>query len=79
MNDINKQRRDAERRVLIKNLFSPEKEMRDMARQELKDAWAHDEPSFREVELETLPAENASLMAAKRDGRKEVIDWLLKL
>ena len=79
MNNLEQKRANEQKRVLIRNLFSPDQDMREQARDELKKAWNVDQPSFRVDELAAHPAENASLMAAIREGNREVIEWILGL
>lgn len=74
-----RERRDSERRVAIKNLFSSVREEREEAIRELKEAWAYDDPCFNEDELATCSYENCTIMASRRDGQREVINWLTKL
>jgi len=69
----------ARQRERIRRLFSTNAEVRADAVEALKDAWAFDEPSFRVDELATHSSEVCSLMAARRDGQKELLTWLLKL
>lgn len=74
------QKADAARlRDRVKRLFNPVPEIRDDAREALKESWLFDEPSFRIDELAHMPAENCTLAAARRDGQREVLNWLMKL
>ena len=66
-------------REKIRMLFSAHPEVRLDAQEALKAAWSYDQPSFRMEELAAMPADNCTIAAARRDGAKEVIDWLLKL
>lgn len=76
--NASKIRNDAQRRAHIRQLFSGDETARAIAIQELKAAWGHDEPSFDVEELSNHP-QSAAIMAAKRDGWKEVVNWLIKL
>lgn len=71
-------RRAADFRARIMRIFSPDETVRADALDALKDAWEADQPSFRTEELASASADNCTIMAAKRDGQKEVIDWLAK-
>lgn len=66
-------------RERIHRLFTTTPEIRYDAQEALKEAWSYDEPSFRMDELATMPAHNCTIAAARRDGQKELIDWLLKI
>lgn len=77
--DIDAQVTDAQRRVLIRNLFHEDEELREEARREFKKAWEYDQPSFKVAELSSHSAETASLMAAMREGSREVVAWILSL
>lgn len=70
---------NAKMRERVRRLFSTDPTVRADAQEALKDSWAFDEPSFMVEELASHPAENCSLMAARRDGQKEVLTWLMKL
>lgn len=66
-------------RERVRRLFNTDPIVRADAQDALKDSWAFDAPSFQIEELASHPAENCSLMAARRDGQKEVLTWLMKL
>ena len=78
-NQITEKQAAARQRERISRLFSTNTEVRADAVDALKEAWAYDQPSFLVEELANNPAENCSLMAARRDGQKELITWLLKV
>lgn len=65
-------------RQKIRRLFSEHPEVRAEAVELLKECWNVDGPVFDLDEMRECP-DTCSLMAAKRDGHKEVIQWLLKL
>jgi hypothetical protein len=69
----------AEERRRARRLFSDSPVVRQEAIEILKNAWGYHEPSFRVEELSNIPADACSIMAAKRDAYKEVLDWLFKL
>jgi len=69
----------ARERERIRRLFSQNPEVRADAVEALKDAWAYDEPSFRMDELASQPAQNCVIAAARRDGQKELLTWLLNI
>ena len=73
------QAHDRALRKKAKGLFSEIPEVRADAIDALKESWAFDEPSFNLGELATFPPENCNIMAARRDGYKEIITWLTKL
>lgn len=66
-------------RSKIRGLFSENPAIRADAVEAMKKAWAFDAPSFDIAELATQPADNCTIMAARRDGQKEVLTWLMKL
>jgi len=68
----------AKLRQRIRRLFNSQPEIRADAQEALRTAWEYDEPSFRVEELASHPADNCNIMAARRDGQKEVLAWLMK-
>ena len=76
---LTQRQRNAESREKLKRLFSTNPEVRAEAIEILKDCWDYDSPSFRIEELASFSSDNCMVMAARRDGQKELINWLLKL
>lgn len=76
--ELAQKRLDAANRQRIKKLFSGVPEARVDAIDALKDAWGFGLPSFDPAELALNP-QAATLMAARRDGIKELITWLSKV
>ncbi len=72
-------RQDTRRHAQIRQLFSGDETARALAILSLKEAWGHDNPAFNEDELANFHPQAATTMAAKRDGWKEVINWLIQL
>jgi|SaaInlStandDraft_1057018.scaffolds.fasta_scaffold257237_2 hypothetical protein len=66
-------------RTKAKGLFSDIPEVKADAVDALKESWGFDEPSFRVEELAAHPSQNCAIMAARRDGHKEILSWLTKL
>lgn len=79
MTPADQKRRDADLRTRVKRIFSKEPTVRADAIEALKECWAYDEPSFRADELNACDPQAATLMAAKRDGQKEIITWLSRI
>jgi len=71
-------RKNADFRARIMRIFSPDPVVREDALLALREAWEADQPSFRAEELASNPADNCVIMAATRDGHKQVVDWLAK-
>jgi hypothetical protein len=69
----------AEERRRARRLFSDNAVVRQEAIEIIKNAWSYHEPSFNVEELSSMPTEACTIMAAKRDAYKEVVDWLIKL
>ena len=76
---ITQQQKDKLTREKIKRLWNKSPEVHLDAVENLKSAWGYHAPSFRIDELATMPHQNCSIMAAKRDAYKEIIDWLTNL
>lgn len=74
-----KREANAKLKERLLRLFSTNQVVREDAQQALRESWCHDLPSFRPEELADFPANNCSLLAAQRDGNKEVVNWLIGL
>ena len=70
---------NAAQREKLRRMFSSDPVVKLEAEQILKAAWGYTDPSFDMGELATMPTEACTIMAAKRDAYKEVVDWLLKV
>lgn len=78
-NQPSQKQQNAALRSRIRRIFSENPEVKADAVEALRDAWGCDLPSFQMEELAIMPAENCTLAAARRDGIKELVDWLAKI
>lgn len=74
-----KRRQDTKTLERLRRLFSTNELVRTDAQSALKESWCFEEPSFRVDELANHPAENCTILAAIRDGNKEVVEWMIRL
>jgi hypothetical protein len=75
---MTEQEAKARLRERIRRLFNTDPVVKQDAQEALRTAWGYDDPSFRVEELAAHPSENCAIMAARRDGQKEVLAWLMK-
>lgn len=63
----------------VRRVFSQNRVVREDAFEALQEAWGTDQASFKMEELAAMPAENCTIAAARRDGQKEVVAWIIAL